>query len=247
MPVSGKKKGAPRRPGAWRPLHEVTYERIRDALMSGRFPAGQRISLRELTQFVGGTRAPVREAIRRLIAEGALEMRSPRFLRIPELNATNLLELRDLRVALEGLAVESAVRRATAEQAAGLRKLNAGIGAARKRGDVEADMRQVREFHEMIYLIAEMPRVARMLDALWTLTGPYMTLLWPDQVAQGFGATQRLKIIQAFDARDPTAARAALQSDIASAFAYLVSLADRHGRVSFRCKDARPAPRRRAR
>lgn len=246
MPVARKKKRG-RPAGPWRPLHESAYERIREALMSGRFPAGERISLRELTQFVGGTRAPVREAIRRLIAEGALEMRSTRFLRIPQLNAANLLELRDLRVALEGLAVESAVRRATARQVAALRALNAGIIAARKRGDVQADMRQVREFHEAIYLIAEMPRVARLLDSLWTITGPYMTLLWPSHVAQGFGVAQRQKIIQAFEARDPTAARAALQSDIASAFAHLVSLADRHGRVSFKPADAEPSLRRRPR
>ena len=108
-------------------------------------------------------------------------------------------------------------------------------------------MKQVREFHEAIYLIAEMPRVARLLDTLWTITGPYMTLLWPAHVAQGVGAAQRKKIIQAFEARDPTAERTALQFDIADAFAYLVSLADRHGRVSFKSPDANPSPRRRHR
>lgn len=216
---------------AWQPLHDRAYYRVRELLMSGRYAPGVRISLQELSQDTGFTRAPIRDATRRLIAEGALEMRSPRYLQVPVINTANLLELSEIRKALEGIAVESAVRKSTARQRDELRSIAGEITRARERGDTLGDMQKVRQFHAMIYHIAELPRVERILDSIWTITGPYMFLLYPAYVRQGIGAARRRDILAAFEAGDPEAAKIALQADIGNAFDYLISLGDRHGRV----------------
>lgn len=218
--------------GEWRPLHEQAYFRIRELLMSGRYAPGVRISLQALSNAAGFTKAPIRDATRRLIAEGALEMRSPRYLQVPIINTANLFELREIRKALEGVAVESAVRKGTNAQREQLEAITAEIETARQADDVIADMEKVRQFHATIYQIAEMPRLQRMLDTIWTITGPYMFLLYPTYVRRGFGTARRKDIIAAFRTADPEGARTALQADIGNAFDYLISLGDRYGRVA---------------
>ena len=64
-------------------LRSQVYDWLRDALTTGRFTPGQKLSFRFIAGTLGVSLTPVREAIRRLVAEGAFEMRPSRSIRVP--------------------------------------------------------------------------------------------------------------------------------------------------------------------
>src|SRR5580698_6814998 len=104
-------------------LRTQVYDSLRDALTAGRFTPGQKLSFRFIARTLGVSLTPVREAIRRLVAEGALEMRPSRSVRVPLMTKDKVLELRDIRMAVEGLAAEKAAMTASRAQIAGLRRI----------------------------------------------------------------------------------------------------------------------------
>src|SRR6476659_3132276 len=103
-------------------LRSQVYESLREALTAGRFLPGQKLTFRFVADALGVSLTPVREALRRLVAEGAFEMQPNRSVRVPLMTREKILELRDIRMALEGLAVEKAANLADRQQVAGLRR-----------------------------------------------------------------------------------------------------------------------------
>src|SRR3546814_7922359 len=74
------------------------YEALKQALISGHFMPGQKLTLRMLAEALGMSVTPVREAIHRLTAERALEGAANRSVRIPPMTRGKILELRDIRL-----------------------------------------------------------------------------------------------------------------------------------------------------
>lgn len=213
-------------------LRRQVYDWLRDALTTGRFTPGQKLSFRFIAGTLGVSLTPVREAIRRLVAEGAFEMRPSRSVRVPLMTRDRILELRDIRLAVEGLAAEKAAAVATREQATQLRRIANELLAARSRGDTAADRAKIREFHFALYAIAGQPTLLRVIEGLWLQTGPYMNLLYPDFIASPRGPERRLRIIEALQAHDAVAARRDIEGDIGDALSYVASLADADGMIA---------------
>src|SRR5690242_3880527 len=115
------------KPPADTSLRSQVYDSLREALTAGRFTPGQKLSFRYIAGTLGVSLTPVREAIRRLVAEGAFEMWPNRSVRVPLMTRDRVLELRDIRIAVEGLATEKAAAHVTREQAAHLRRIAADL------------------------------------------------------------------------------------------------------------------------
>lgn len=197
--------------------------------MTGQYKPGERLTLKQLAAASGISEMPVREAVRRLIAEGAIEVCSTRIVRVPLMTVARMKELRDIRMDLESLAVSYAAESCTPESIAALRKINSEIEAARARGNHAVDMKKVREFHYTLYALAERPYLTRILDGVWMLTGPYLNLLFPDYAASGRGASFRSQLISALESHNVELARACIRSDISTALSYSIGLADESG------------------
>jgi DNA-binding GntR family transcriptional regulator len=213
-------------------LRSQVYDSLRDALMSGRFTPGQKLSFRFIAGTLGVSLTPVREAIRRLVAEGAFEMRPSRSVRVPLMTRDKVLELRDIRMAIEGLAAEKAAAVATREQIAGLRRVANELAVARGRGDSATDRQKIREFHFALCAMAGQPTLLRVMEGLWLQTGPYLNLLYPDYIASSRSPGRRLRIIRALQARDGASVRREIEADIGEALSYVASLADASGMIA---------------
>lgn len=213
-------------------LRSQVYDRLSDALSAGQFTPGQKLTFRTIAASLGVSMTPVREAIRRLVAEGALEMQPNRSVRVPLMTRDRVLELRDLRMAVEGLATEKAAAVATRNEVAGLRRIADELLAARSRGDFAADRAKIREFHFTLSAIARQPALQRVVEGLWLQTGPYLNLLYPDYVASPRGPARRLRLIEAVEMHDTAAARREMEADIGGALTYVASLADSSGRIA---------------
>jgi DNA-binding GntR family transcriptional regulator len=213
-------------------LRTQVYDSLRQALTTGRFAPGQKLTFRFIAGALGVSLTPVREALGRLVAEGAFEMQPNRSVRVPLMTRGRIEELRDIRKSLEGLAASKAALAADRRQIAELRRIALAIATARSRGDSATDRRYVREFHFTLYGIAGQPTLLRVIEGLWLQTGPYMNLLYPDFINRPHGPQTRAHIIRALQARDAVAARREIENDIDRALSYIADLADDAGNIA---------------
>ena len=202
------------------------YESLRTSIMSGQFAPGQTLTIRTLASRFGTSPMPVREAMGRLIAENALEMRPNRSVIVPQLTRPRLEELKHIRVKLESSAVEEAARLMSQRQLASLVRINEELRQARDIGEV---LSLHTEFHLMVYNAAGMPLLARLIEHLWLQVGPTLNLFFSKQLRLEQHTALDLRhhdaLIAAIEARDPAGAGLAVVCDIADGLDFIERLA----------------------
>ena len=209
-------------------LRDKVYDNIRNALMAGRFLPDQKMVIRQLAEHSGTSLTPVRECLRRLVAEGVLEGRANRSVRVPRMTGAKMRELRDIRVAVEGLAAERSAERISLDEVRRLRHVARELAEARRRGDVEADVAKLSEFQLGVYRASKMPQLVRIIESLWLQTGPYLKLLFPEyvmSVSVGRG-DWRSRLCDALEKHDTAAARLEIVEDVGQSLDHLIRLAD---------------------
>lgn len=95
---------------------ELAYERMVEMLLNGTITEGQPLSERNLSDFLGLGRTPIREAVRDLIREGVLESHPMRGTMLRPVSVADLHDLYEIRFAIEGLAVELTAKRGAVEE-----------------------------------------------------------------------------------------------------------------------------------
>lgn len=142
-----------------RSLSEDVVDLLRAALVRGAFAPGQHLNEAGLAEKLGVSRGPIREAFVELEREGLLTLERHRGARVTRLSQTDIDEIYELRKALERLAVERAVRYATADDFAALadvvEQLRRAVEATDLHGVVALDVR----FHDLIYVAAHHSRL----------------------------------------------------------------------------------------
>src|SRR5579863_1722146 len=117
------------------------YAQLREAIMTGRFAPGQALSLRGVAEAVGSSTMPVRAALTRLQAEGALIDGPGRALMVPPMTFDLLEELRDVRIALEGAVTKRAASRMARAHLEALQAIVDEMEAQVEAGDAPAYLR----------------------------------------------------------------------------------------------------------
>ena len=95
------------------PAHETVYRQLRESILFGELAPGQPVTIQGIADMLGAGMTPVREAIRRLTAEGALEFQGNRRVCVPQLTAGNVSELIFARQSIEPQLAMRATERAT--------------------------------------------------------------------------------------------------------------------------------------
>lgn len=203
-------------------LGKSVHARLREALAAGRFRPNDRLRIRELAMQLGTSVTPVRDAMLQLVQEEALVLRSPRDFRVPVLSEKRYLEIRALRVELEGLGAAMAARNIDAASLAQLEQLLQDNEAAIARQDLADALQCNQAFHLGLAQASGMPTLKRFVDHLWMQIAPL--------IAAGYAAftpTMRVghhrAILDALHARDEDAARQAIQRDILDGGAQLLA------------------------
>ena len=163
--------------GAGLPAHEQVYRRLREAVLFGELEPGQPVTIQGLTERLGVGMTPVREALRRLTAEGALEFRGNRRITVPALDAAALEELTWARLALEPELARRAARVADEAAVAELQATDARLDRAILAGDVAGYLRENHRFHAGIFALAGAPILQGMVEGLWLRFGPSLRVV----------------------------------------------------------------------
>jgi len=195
------------------PAHEVIYRQLRALVLFGDLAPGQPVTIQGLTDRLGAGMTPVREAIRRLTAEGALEFQGNRRVCVPQLSADNIRELIYARQWLDPYLTHRATDRVTAADLAHLTALDCELDEAILRGDLRVYLDRNYRFHHAIYDLAQAPILANIADGLWLRFGPSL------RVVCGRLGTQNLPdmhkdVLDAMRAGDGAAAAEAIRADV---------------------------------
>src|ERR1700749_1104757 len=131
-------------------LPEAAAERLRALIIEGVLAPGARLNERELSEQVGVSRTPLREAFRMLAADGLLVQLPNRGAQVVALSREDVRHAFDVMASLEGLSGELAVERVTESDLVDLRGLQAEMEAAHARHDLPTYYRVNRAIHDRI-------------------------------------------------------------------------------------------------
>jgi DNA-binding GntR family transcriptional regulator len=153
-------------------LSNTVYATLCDALIQGRFQPGDRLKIRELAEQLGTSVTPIRDAILRLAHDDAIVFRSARDIRIPYMSEARYIEIRAIRIKLEGLAAETAAQVATKSDIEKLQNILKDNELAIKNGDRLTGSRLNQAFHFAMPRIAQLPVLDGILRRIWLQMGP---------------------------------------------------------------------------
>lgn len=154
------------------PSHEVTYARLRDMILYGHLAPGAPVTIQGLIGDLGAGMTPVREAIRRLTAEGALLPQGNRRVAVPQLSAEMLDQVAFARLAIEPKLAELAAARLTPAQIDRLEAIDARVNRAIETGSLPDYLAANHAFHFALYEAAEAPVLLDLARSLWLRAGP---------------------------------------------------------------------------
>lgn len=162
-----------RSPSEPRSSGQTAYEKLLSSLRTGVYVPGARLREEEVSEALGLSRTPVREALRRLEADGIVEHRPRIGAVIRRLSHTEVVELYEMRLVLERTAAEMAAKHGSEAEFDTLDALNDRIEAERENAALGAAINQ--DFHRCLYLAARnrfLMDAARALNNSLLLLGP---------------------------------------------------------------------------
>jgi len=197
-------------PGA--AAHDEAYAYILAALRLGRFRAGERLIPENIATEIGTSRMPVREALRRLAAEGLVTLRANRGATVNELNLQDMREVFEMRAVLEGLAVRLAAPRLGPAE---LRQLWRRLEVMEDRAEPGLDWTTAhRAFHEALCAYSGSPRLMRQIASLHAVVEPHMRV-WDAMPDRHVGTREHHeKLLEVLRGGDPQACEAAMRQHV---------------------------------
>lgn len=195
-------------------LSAAIYADLRQRLVTGRMAPGHELSTRGLATELGVSQTPVRDALSRLAADGAVAIRSKRRILVPRMTQERFDDLLRCRMLLEPEAAARALDHIDAVQLEKLRGIDAALNSAVAEGDADAYMRNNHAFHFLLYRAQPGPTLAQLIETLWLQFGPFMRLVYGRLDAAHLNNDQHQAAISAIAAHDADGLRAAIAADI---------------------------------
>ena len=199
---------------------EKAYQAIRDGIVRGIYAAGAHLTTTDLATVTGLSRTPIREAMRRLHAEGLIEFIPNRGAFVNNLDESEIEEIYRLRVLLEGHAAGAAAVSATEAQLSELEDIAQRldqiiIGSNPPALEQIADLNN--RFHKLIVSAAGSPRLESALASIIEIPLVLRTFQRYEVAELRRSAKQHLELVSALRARDADWARSVMASHILSA------------------------------
>jgi DNA-binding GntR family transcriptional regulator len=152
--------------------NESAYQQVRRAILDGELSPGARLNQERLAAHVGTSTTPLREALRRLHAEGLVCLDAHRDAHVTALSSSEARHITEIRLGLDPLAVELAATNHSEDDVQEMRLLLAQLGPIVD-GTDDRVLEMHRRFHGVLYRASANPLLADLLDGLWDRTERY--------------------------------------------------------------------------
>lgn len=203
----------PLRPVDRETVQDRVYRQIREMILNGEIEPGQTVTIQGLSDAFRVSAMPVREALRRLMAEQALAVVSGRSVGIPTLTRARIADLRRVRRDVEGLAVAWAAERIGVNELRRMAELVERMQLAADAHDGRLYVPANHDFHFIVYRAADSPTLLSIIESLWLQIGPYFHVLRASDNWHAANSTHRT-MLEALGRHDGRAAADALRRDV---------------------------------
>ena len=202
--------------------HDRLYRTLRVQVMHGELAPGQALTLRGIAKTFGVSMTPAREAVRRLVAEGAFTLSTSGRISTPELTAERIEELASIRALLEPELASRALPRAHFALIERLKAINAANAEAVAKQDAVAYVRTNLEFHRTLYLRAQAPAMLAICETVWLQLGPTMASVY-QRLRRREPPPHHRMILAALKAGDEPGLRLAVRTDVTQGLRHLAA------------------------
>jgi DNA-binding GntR family transcriptional regulator len=216
-------------------VEDMTQSFIREAIVTGVFPPGQRLNLDAIAATLGVSRMPVRAGLRQLESEGLIQVSPYRGARVSVLAPAEIAEIYELRVVLECYLLEHLMGKV---DDAFVDELEAIVGRLEAAEELGARLEQRQSFYQALYERADRPRALAQVNTLRSSVGRYLLLV---RVDEHHGHDELLGFLRA---RDLAGAQAWLTAHLQTVSSTLQRLVAREESAGGSAGDmvAEPAP-----
>ena len=202
---------------SYKPLRELVFENIRQAIVKGIFAPGERLMEIQLADDLGVSRTPVREAIHKLELEGFVVMIPRRGTYVANLSIKDINDVYEIRISLDVLAAGLAAERIEPEELEELNRLLLEISEAARTGPMDKIVRLDTAFHDVLYKASRNDRLRNIINNLREqITGIRGTSMrYPGRLADTL--EEHRALVDSIAARDSERAQAAARIHLENA------------------------------
>lgn len=201
----------------YKPLREVVFEALREAIMSGALPPGERMMEVQLAEELGVSRTPVREAIRKLELEGFVVMIPRKGAYVAGISLKDVADVFEIRTALEALAAGLAAERITDEELEEMERIVVLKSEAIKNNDLELLIETDTQFHEVLYRASRNEKLFQIINNLREQIQRFRTTSLASPGRMRLALEEHKKIIEALSERNISQAQQLAQDHIENA------------------------------
>lgn len=196
---------------------ELAYRSIRANIVSGEYAEGERLTEKRLSDELGLSRTPIREAIGRLILEGFVENQGGYTNRVAEFPEDEVEQVYEIRRLLECYSARRAARLASDEDIAKLREIYARMAADTPPAGEEAHQRLTlanEEFHKTIVSAARSPRLKALIMTAFDMGMVVRTYRMFSEAELRRSLSHHAELIEAIEARQPDWAESVMSAHL---------------------------------
>jgi len=202
---------------------DATYARLRQWVTVGRFLPGERLKIHDIAQQLGVGVTPVRAALQRLAAEGALVNVPHAGMLVPRLSAAEFDDVLQMRLLLEGEAAQRGAHRLDDAGVAELASLEQQMAAGLAAGDAKVYLDANELFHVRLYQAAASPTLMALIETVWLKVGPLSNRLFEAEGAHAVLNDAHGEVMSALRRKDSAGVRRAIEKDLFVAGQFLRS------------------------
>lgn len=151
----------------YKPLRDVVFENLREAILEGKLRPGQRLMEVQLAEQLGVSRTPVREAIRKLELEGLVVMLPRKGAYVANMSLKDIIDVLEVRASLEGLSASLAAERISEEGIEELKRIFEEFNTSTIEADIDTLLKKDVEFHECIFKATNNKKLHQLINTLW--------------------------------------------------------------------------------
>lgn len=187
---------------SYKPLREIVFETLREAIISGKLLPGERLMEIQLAEEMGVSRTPVREAIRKLELEGLVVMVPRKGAYVAGMTVKEMVDVFEVRTALEGLAAGLAAERATAEEIEEMERAVFQISEVSDGLNLDTLVERDTNFHDLIYKASHNQRLVQIITHLREQLNRFRTTSLALPGRGKYAVDEHKGIVEAIGARD---------------------------------------------
>jgi DNA-binding GntR family transcriptional regulator len=195
------------------------HDALRAAILEGEIEPGARLRAEALAERFGTSRTPIREALLMLEREGLVTVEPHRGAIVRTFDAADVLDLYEVRALIEPHAAARAATRIAPEQ---LERMRALCDKAERRGTRVVDqIAYNEEFHGIVVVAAESPRLAQAMRAVAGVPREFRTAFWASDEQRAQSLFCHRELVSALAAKQPSLAEAVMRMHILGARDFL--------------------------